>query len=112
MEFIRTGESAALHLIKDQQSVMNEKLDGISRGLDIVQGQLNNPKTGLKRINQRMDALWDQVDRVTVGMEGVKETIESKMEQIIDNTRRLGKRVKTTEAELGIAPPAELTLYE
>lgn len=100
--------SDTLRLMQDKQSVMDEKLDAISK-------DLNHPKTGLGRLNERMDAVWDQVEKITLTTEEVKETLvrmETRMERITDNTRKLDKRVKTTEAELGIAPPAELSLYE
>lgn len=36
MEVSRTGQSASLHLMKDQQSVMNDKLDAIGKDLGKV----------------------------------------------------------------------------
>lgn len=61
----------------DALKQINEKLDAISK-------DLNNPKTGLKRINQRMDALWDQVVEVTGNVVEIKDTIkkiDSKIDQ-------------------------------
>lgn len=63
--------------LKDQQSVINEKLDELKK-------QVSDPKTGLKRINEKMDALWDQTSELTVGAD---------------------KRLRTVEAHAGIAAP-------
>lgn len=99
--------------VKEQQSVMNEKLDVISK-------DLNNPKTGLKRINERMDALWDQVVKITADMEGVTEKldshssvlkrIESNLEYGDADTKKLDRRLNETESKLGIVPSPELTI--
>lgn len=115
---------------------VNERLDAISEDLnnprtglrrvnerlDSISNELNNPKSGLGRLNERMDVLWEQVEKITLDTGEISETvgshsvvlkrIESKLDRISDNTRRLDKRVKTTEAALGISPPAELALYE
>lgn len=137
--------SDILRLMQDKQSAMDGKLDAISKDLnnpktglirvnerldvisedlnnpktglrrvnerlDSISNELNNPKSGLGRLNERMDVLWEQVEKITLDTGETTETlgfhtavlkrIESKMDLISDNTRRLDKRVKTTEAAL------------
>lgn len=92
----------------------------LNEALDPIKERLDDPETGLKRINKRMDILWDQVVKITTDMEGVNEKldahsrslkrIESKFELSEDDIKKLDKRVKTTEASLGISPPPELTI--
>lgn len=113
MEVSRTGQFASLHLMKDQQSVINAKLDAISK-------DLNNPKTGLKRINERMEVLWDQVVEVTADLEGVGEImdshtaylkrIETKIDKDSEDIEKLDKRLSDVEDNAGIIPRPELTL--
>lgn len=100
------SQEAPLHLstlndrsIKDQQSIMNEKLDDIKSRLD-------DPDTGLQRINDRLDA--NTASLMTIEQEiGVYK----EMSQINgDNIKKIDRRLNITEEELAINPPPELVL--
>lgn len=91
--------SSDVKSIKEQQSVMNEKLDAHGEKLEI---------------------LWDQVERVTVDLTEVKEAqslhtavlnrIESKVDNNSEDTKKLDKRLAEVESDAGIVPPPELTV--
>lgn len=105
----------AVRSIKDQQSVMNKKLDNVIEDLGNVEGQLNHPKTGLKRINEKLDALWDQTVKLTTGEENTKEVLKSQaesLERTNSNSKRVEKRLRNVENHSGIVPAPELTLFE
>lgn len=98
-ELYLVATSSNVKSIKEQQSIINEKLD--------TQGK-------------KLDILWDQVERVTVNLEGVSETqelhtailkrIETKVEGNYDDIRKVNKRLIKAEDRLGIVPPPELTI--
>lgn len=85
--------------IKEQQSIMNEKLDDIKNRLD-------DPDIGLQRINDRLDA--NTASLMTIEQEiGVYK----EMSQVNgDDIRKLSRRLDTVEEELSINPPPELVL--
>ena len=100
------SQEAPLHLstinvrtIKEQQSIMNEKLDDIKNRLD-------DPNTGLERINDRLDA--NTASLMTIEQEiGVYK----EMSQVNgDNIKKLDRRLNTAEEELAINPPPELAI--
>lgn len=98
-ELYLVATSSNVKSIKEQQSVINEKLDAQGRKLDI---------------------LWDQVEKVTMDLEDVKENqelhtatlkrIETKVEGNNDDIRKVNKRLIKAEDRLGIVPPPELTI--
>lgn len=99
-ELYLVATSSNVKSIKEQQSVINEKLD--------TQGK-------------KMDILWDQVEKVTMDIEEVKETqdlhtavlkrIETKVEGNSDDIKeKVDKRLTKVENRLGIVPPPELTI--
>lgn len=75
----------------------------INKALEPIKERLDDPKSGLKRINNRMDVLWDQVVKVTADIEDVKDTLSSHSKSL--------NRIESNEADLGIAPPPELTIF-
>lgn len=98
-ELYLVATSSNVKAIKEQQSVMNEKLD--------AQGE-------------KLGILCDQVERVTVDLTEVRENQESQttiLKRIEDNfdksfedVRKLNKRLTKVESNLGIVPPPELTV--
>ena len=88
--------------------------------LETINQILDNPKTGLKRINKRLNILWEQAEKVTFGLDEVKETldshtaslkrIEEKAENSSDDIRKLDKRLTEVEHNQGIIPPPGLTV--
>lgn len=65
IEATSTGQSAAVSLMKDQLSVVNSKLN------DVI-ARLDDPDSGLQRLNERMDAHTAAVMKLeqTVGAYG------------------------------------------
>lgn len=101
MEVSRTGQSASIYLMKDQQSVMNEKLNGIVE-------RLEDPDIGLKRINEVLDANTASVVTIEKEIKAYGDMYK------INNSdaKKLEKRVEILEENAGINPPPELTLAE
>lgn len=98
--------SSNVKSIKEQQSVINEKID--------VQGE------NIDAQGKRLEILWEQVERVTMNLEDVQETqdlhtavlkrIEGKVDNNSDDTRKVNKRLIKVEGRLGIVSPPELTI--
>lgn len=98
-ELYLVATSSNVKSIKEQQSVINEKLD--------TQGK-------------KLDILWDQVEKVTMDLEDVKENqelhtatlkrIETKVEGNADDIKKADKRLIKAENRLGIVSPPELTI--
>ncbi len=59
MEVSRTGQSATLHLIKDQQSVMNDKLDKVSDTLEDH--------------TKRLEALSGDTEQLLMDVKGIRD---------------------------------------
>lgn len=97
----------ALQPIKDQ-------LEDPRTGLIAINRRLEDPKTGLKRINEKLDALWDQTTSLTVNAENIKEAIKNQagsLKQTDENLKKINKRLQAVEANAGIVPPPELTVF-
>ncbi len=85
----------------------------LEEALDPIKKQLEDPKSGLKRINHKLDALWDQTVRLTENIEEVKDAVKSQtavLNQTNDNMEKVDKRLTKVESHLGIVPPPELTI--
>lgn len=92
---------------------INLALEPVNDRLAGVEAQLNNPKTGLRRINEKLEALWDQTKLLTEGFEEVKDTLDSHtvmLKKTSENIERLDDRVTTAESHLGISTPPELSI--
>ena len=85
----------ALNPLRTDFKEIKDKLENVER-------QLNDPKTGMARINYKLDTLWDQVIRLTEDFEGIKNNV--------DNIYKADKRLSEAESRLGIIPPPELTV--
>lgn len=86
----------------------------LNEALQPIKNQLEDPKTGLKRINEKLDALWDQTSRLTIGAENIKEGVRSQvnsLKQTDENLKKVNKRLQSVEANTGIVPPPELTIF-
>lgn len=95
MSLLQHGQSASIRLIKEQMSVMNKKLD-----------TLDDPDTGLERINGRLDSN-------TAAVVNLESTIKAYGDMYKINgvdIRKVEKRVKILEDEAGIESPPELQL--
>lgn len=79
----RSVQSATIHLIKDQLSVMNKKMDNMQEALD-------SQSASLVEIESKLDSYADSY----------------KINQ--HNIERLDTRLATTENKLGIEPPEDL----
>ncbi len=66
MEIGRTGQSASFNLVKDQQSVMNEKLDAIGKDLDDVRETLQNHSGALMSIESVLEGYADSEDELNI----------------------------------------------
>lgn len=106
-------------LLDESLKPIKGDLKGVKKDLEIVNNrlgsvgkQLNDPKTGLKRINEKLDALWDQTVKLTANEENVKESLKNKtasLNRANDNIKRVDKRLRAVENHSGIVPPPELT---
>ena len=82
-------------------------LEPVKGRLSNMEGNFNDPKTGLKRINQKLDALWYQTVKLTEDMEEVKisvdnlegkvDRIDSKFDRVIDTNIDYGNRLEDIE---------------
>lgn len=93
--------AANVRSIKEQQSVMNEKLDELNNAIE-------NPETGLKRLNKGLDTNTAAVVDLERTVKGYAD-----MYQINDsNVRKVAKRVEVLEGKSGITPPQEHLLAD
>lgn len=98
-DFYLKTTNQGVRSIKEQQSVINEKLDEVQQTVNIH--------------TQKLDILWDQTERLTFGIEDIKDTLKSQsrdINQTNDNVKKVNKRLTEAENNLGIAPPPELTI--
>ncbi|MBI4037349.1 hypothetical protein HY385_02910 [Candidatus Daviesbacteria bacterium] len=98
--------------------ILEEALNPIKEqlgSLDSIKKQLEDPRTGLKRVNGKLDALWDQTVKLTEAMEETKETLKSQdnnLNRTSDDVAKVNKRLTKVEDQLGIVPPSELALVK
>lgn len=93
----RTNQSASIQLIKDQLSVMNKKLDDLGDRLD-------DPETGLKRLNNRVDANTAAI----VGLESTIKGYADSYQANDSNIRKAEKRLELLEEDAGTNIPPHL----
>ncbi len=109
MEVSRTGQSASLHLMKDQQSVMNAKLDGVRSGLDEVRKDLKEVKDTQKQHTEILEKrVLPPVTYIETNIKAYKDSYQINNA----NAKKLEKRVETLEANADILPPPEYILAE
>ncbi|MFH0936929.1 MAG: hypothetical protein V1808_01395 [Candidatus Daviesbacteria bacterium] len=99
MEVSRTGQSATLQLIKDQQSVINGKIDRLANRLD-------DSDSGLEAINKTLNS--NSASLLTIEKEIRSYADSYQINQ--HNIERLDTRVSTVEKKLDIKPPEELSV--
>lgn len=92
MDVRQTNQGATISLMKDQLSVVNSKLD--------------DPDTGLKRINERLDANTAAVIELEKTVKGYADSYKAND----DNIRKVEKRLETLEEDAGVNVPQELQL--
>ena|SRR3989344_9408310 len=92
MEVSRTGQSASFHLMKDQQSVMNVKLDDIHKDLEEVKETLESHTGVLVNIESTLEGYADAY-KVNKG-----------------NIERLDERLAIVETQLEIQPSDQLAI--
>lgn len=93
VENIQTGDSASIRLMRDQLSVVNEKLDKVTSELKEVKDV--------------------QEERVLPPLVYIETTVKSYADRYVineDHIRRLDKRLGTVEEDLGIFPPQDLSI--
>lgn len=90
MEVSRTGQSASFYLMKDQQSVMNAKLDAIRKNLEEVKETLQSHTSSLMSIETTLEGYADSY-KINKG-----------------NIERLDARQTVVENNLGIEVPEDL----
>lgn len=100
MEVSRTGELASIHLIKDQQSVMNEKLNNIREDLDIVKADLQEVKD-----TQEQRVLPSVITTETT-VKGYADAYKTNKA----NIERLDERVAKLEDNAGITVTSDLVI--
>lgn len=88
IELAHSVTNGQVRMIKDQQSVMNKKLDELKETQD------------------------DQILPSVVTIESTIKTYSDMYKLNNDNMKKLEKRVETLEDNTGIVPPPELTLAE
>lgn len=58
--------TSTMHVIKDQQSVMNEKLDNLQEDVD-------NLNTGTKEISENIDAARADIENLHMDVKGIRD---------------------------------------
>lgn len=96
-EMSRTGQGASIQLMRDQLSVMNKKLDGLGDRLD-------DPDTGLKRINERLDSNTAAIVELESTIKGYADAYKAND----TNIRKAEKRLEILEEDAGVNIPPEL----
>lgn len=94
-----TAAAANTRAIKEQQSVVNEKIDGIENRLD-------DPETGLKRINEQLEANTGSL----ITIEGEIKAYGDAYKINDSNIRKMEKRLETLEEDADIDVPPEFQL--
>ncbi|MFH0936747.1 MAG: hypothetical protein V1808_00430 [Candidatus Daviesbacteria bacterium] len=92
---------------------INSALKPIEKRTEGIEEQLNDPDTGLRKINEKLDALWDQTAGLTEDVTEIKESIKSQtstLNQTNGNLEKIDKRLTKVENHLGIVPSPELTM--
>lgn len=95
------------------KEVVNEAVDPIRKQLGAIEDKIGNienrlddPDTGLKRLNKRLDANTAAVIELEKTVKGYGD-----MYKINDsNIRKMEKRLETLEKDAGVAVPPELQL--
>lgn len=93
-------------VVDEAVNPIKQDLKGVVTRLDGIEGQLNDPDTGLSSINRRLDAN-------TAAIVELESTVTSyaDMYKINDsNTRRMEKRLEPLEEDAGRDVPPELKL--
>ncbi len=83
---------------------MLERLDGLDNRI----GSLDDPDTGLKRINEKLDANTESIVNIEQTIKAYSDMYKMNNNNII----KLDKRMNIAEEELGIDTPEELVLGE
>lgn len=91
MELVVSVTNGQVRMIRDQQSVMNKKLEDLKEVKEIVE-----------------DRIYPSVVEIenTIGVYGDMYKINN------DNSKKLDRRLNKVEKKLGIDPPPELSLAE
>lgn len=98
--------SIVKEVVDEAVSPIKQQLDGVVNRLDGIEGQLNNPDTGLEAINRRLDANTGAVVELEKTVKGYAD-----MYKINDsNIRRMEKRLEPLEKDAGRDVPPELHL--
>lgn len=92
----------------DFKKILDEVLKPLKKDIGSVRDRLDDPDTGLKRINERLDSNTAAVMELEKTVKGYAD-----MYKINDsNTRKMEKRVETLEENADIRPPSELQLAD
>lgn len=107
VETTQMGNSASIRLTRDQLSVVNEKLDKVTKRLDDINEEQQSAK---KQLNEVKDV---QEKRILPPVIYIETTVKSYADRYVtneDHIRRLDKRLNTVEEDLGIQPPQDLSI--
>ncbi len=97
LDLRQTGQSATISLMKDQMSVMNKKMN-----------ILNDPDTGLQRVNDRLDAHTSSLATIEQKIDIYDDMYQNNR----DNIKKLDKRLDLLEEDNGVEVPPELQLID
>lgn len=100
IEVTQVGQSASIYLMRDQLSVMNEKLDGFQKDL----GEVKEDLQGVKKTQDRQ--ILPSVTCIETHIKAYKDAYQVNNA----NGKKLEKRVKVLEKRAGVTPPEELIL--
>lgn len=102
--------------VKELLEVTKHKVEGIELIQSVTNGQVRMIKDQQSVMNKKLDELQDvQEERLLPSVVTIESNIKvySDMYKLNnDNAKKLEKRVKTLEDHSGIEPPPELTLAE
>lgn len=95
----RSVHSATIHLMKDQLSVMNKKMDDTKESVDVLSSRTD-------KMQQSLDANTAALMEVEKTLGGYKESYQENQKNIY----RLDTRLNVAEEELAIEPPEDLKI--
>lgn len=95
IELTQIGQSASIHLMRDQQSVMNEKIDELQEDLQDVKSTQDKQ-------------VLPSVTYIETHIKAYKDAYQTNNA----NAKKLEKRVEVLEDQADIIPPPEYILAE
>ncbi len=92
----------------DFKKLLEEALRPINKRLEGIEGQLNDPESGLAALNRKMDSGTGAV----VELESTIKAYGDMYKINNSNSKKLEQRIEVLEDKAGVIPPQEHTLVD